>query len=270
MKFFIILFFICAAISVQAQDDVKFFSDKKDGGSILYAANAAYCPVSLILELKMTNMSFSNKGQKIFVIPALTDKYKIGDLDILKPTQKSNFSMSSNIIYGDVNLERYDTSYAYELPFQKGKEYLLSQGYNGAFSHKNENSLDFTMDVGTPLLAAREGVVVSVVQNNDKFCPKPECKKYSNYVTIYHSDGTFADYIHLKYNGAKVKIGNKVNAGDMIAYSGNTGWSSGPHLHFACSVPTIKNRIAIKTKFKINDGSVAEYLKEKEKYYRGY
>mgnify|MGYP000197477343 CR=1 FL=1 len=53
-----------------------------------------------------------------------------------------------------------------------------------------------------------------------------------NYVFIQHQDGSVARYFHLTHNGALVEEGDKVNTGDVIALSGNTGQSGGPHLHF--------------------------------------
>ena len=50
---------------------------------------------------------------------------------------------------------------------------------------------------------------------------------------ILHDDGTFALYAHLNWNSIRVNPGDRVQAGQYIADSGNTGFSSGPHLHFA-------------------------------------
>ena len=63
----------------------------------------------------------------------------------------------------------------------------------------------------------------------------PEYRKFANYVIIEHSDGTMGNYYHLKQGGAVAVIGQKVAKGDLIGYSGNTGYSSGPHLHFSVS-----------------------------------
>src|SRR6185369_10417872 len=56
--------------------------------------------------------------------------------------------------------------------------------------------------------------------------------RYNNYVLIRHEDGTLGHYCHLKKGGSEVKVGDRINTGDLIAHSGNTGFSSGPHLHF--------------------------------------
>ncbi|MBK7433819.1 MAG: M23 family metallopeptidase [Chitinophagaceae bacterium] len=76
--------------------------------------------------------------------------------------------------------------------------------------------------------------------------------------------------VHLKYNGSKVKFGDQVNKGDLIGFSGNTGWTNGPHLHFSCALSGLEKRETITTLFRTGDGTQAGYLADKEKVMRGY
>jgi murein DD-endopeptidase MepM/ murein hydrolase activator NlpD len=55
----------------------------------------------------------------------------------------------------------------------------------------------------------------------------------ANYVRVLHDDGTMAIYAHLKAETIRVRLGARISSGQVIAHSGNTGYSSGPHLHFA-------------------------------------
>ncbi len=125
-----------------------------------------------------------------------------------------------------------DTSYVYRLPYEKGKAHLIVQGYFGRFSHKNRIAIDFKMKKGTKVCAARDGVVVRVVQNNTKFGSSPRFMPYANLIVIQHADGTRAGYWHLKHNGSFVKVGDTVKRGQVIGLSGRTGYSAFPHLHF--------------------------------------
>ena len=268
---------ICAIIfflfysATTAQQKVNVFHEVKSAGFIIYASNTMACPVSVILDLKLENLSFSKHDDKIFVVPENTTRFKIGELNVVKKSAPYRFSFHFRSAYGNILQTSYDPDYEYWLPYKKGNSFLLIQGYNGLFSHLHENALDFLMPEGTEITAAREGTVMMVVQNNTESCLRPECKQWANYILVYHSDNTFAEYGHIKLNGAKVKAGDKIKKGDIIALSGNTGYSSVPHLHFACYTLTDSQiRQSIKTKFKTDDSTQTQYLKEKIQYLRSY
>jgi murein DD-endopeptidase MepM/ murein hydrolase activator NlpD len=131
----------------------------------------------------------------------------------------------------------HEDKYLYKLPFSKGINVEVSQGYHGETSHKGLSAyaVDFPVLVGTPIYAAREGVVVGVEGSSNLGGAHPEYRQYANYIIIEHKDGTMGNYYHLKQNGTVAVIGQKVAQGDLIGYSGNTGYSSGPHLHFSVS-----------------------------------
>ncbi|MDB4534797.1 M23 family metallopeptidase [Vicingaceae bacterium] len=114
------------------------------------------------------------------------------------------------------------------------------------------------MEEGTSVCAARDGIVLSVKEDSDRHGKTIKYIDYGNYVTIYHKDGSMADYFHIKKNGSKVKVGDKVVAGQVIALSGNTGWSSGPHLHFQVyGFDEDMELKSIPTKFKVEGGKTA-------------
>lgn len=126
------------------------------------------------------------------------------------------------------------------------------------------------MPVGTKITAVRDGVIIKVVENNDRNCAQEECKKYNNSILIYHPDGTFAEYAHIKYNGSLVKVGDKIAQNQILGYSGNVGWSTGPHLHLAIFLQGINKRKTLKTKFKTDNGKAAEFLEEGADYSKNY
>lgn len=146
----------------------------------------------------------------------------------------SAFSQLTDSEISDLKAGRVkpDTSYIYSLPFAKGSKFLLIQAYNSKMSHQNEISLDFKMKPGSKICAARAGVVTAVKKDSDVGGLKDEYLLEGNHIIIRHDDGGQAMYWHLKKDGALVNVGDTVTQSQLIGYSGNTGYSAFPHLHF--------------------------------------
>ena len=125
-----------------------------------------------------------------------------------------------------------DHQYVYSLPYEKGESHYVVQGYESLFSHSGDYAIDFKMKPGTRIMAARSGVVVFVRESNKAGGAKRKYVGKGNGITIRHSDGSFAHYWHLQYNGALVSVGDSVYRGQLIGLSGSTGFSAFPHLHF--------------------------------------
>jgi len=125
--------------------------------------------------------------------------------------------------------------YLYALPYRRGTFGVL-QGFHGAFSHhgSNEFAVDFDCPVATPVVAARPGVVVAVNAAAQGAGTSPEFldDRRANFVLIRHGDGTLGEYMHLAPSGIEVRPGQTVRRGQELGLSGNTGFSSTPHLHF--------------------------------------
>jgi murein DD-endopeptidase MepM/ murein hydrolase activator NlpD len=270
MKNYLLLAFLLITSLCQAKHKVKIYFEQIGNGYNIYADNDEFCPVSIKIDFSVTNLNIDGGNNNVYVVNAKVKKHLLTSLKISKNVKAYKFSYKYWTNYGKHNNNEYDKDYIYNLPFKTSNKFKLFQGYNGTISHQNKNSLDFTMPVGTEIMAIREGVVIKVVEKNNKNCGKEECKKYNNLIIIYHSDGTFAEYTHIKLNGSKVKVGDQVSKGQLIGYSGNVGWSTGPHLHLVIFKQNIDNRETLKTKFKTGDGNTIEYLVEKEEYSRNY
>lgn len=120
-------------------------------------------------------------------------------------------------------------------PFE-GKRAPLQKPH-GTFSHfagsQDEEAYDWAMDEGTEVLAAKDGVVIGVRSDRSEGGVDDSLKNESNYVMLRHADGLFSEYNHLQLDGVKVKLGDRVKAGQLLGLSGNTGYTSRPHLHFS-------------------------------------
>ncbi|HEY4176926.1 MAG TPA: M23 family metallopeptidase [Kofleriaceae bacterium] len=134
------------------------------------------------------------------------------------------------------NVAARPADYAYALPFPTGSTFTVLQGFHGEFSHRgsNEYAVDFDCPVATPVLAAREGTVVVTHASAQGAGTTPEYLDYKrvNFVLVQHDDGTLGEYMHLSPSGVMVRPGQRVGRHQQLALSGNTGFSTQPHLHF--------------------------------------
>lgn len=156
----------------------------------------------------------------------------------------------------------HDKTAVYYPPFVRYQKFQITQSFNGKFSHTDEQNryaVDFAMPEGSEIHAARAGVVMSL--ENDFFkggVDKQAYKSRANSIRILHDDGSMAVYAHLQVERAQVYEGMRVKAGQLIAYSGNTGFSSGPHLHFSVQVNRGMSLVSVPFRFTDLHGKTSE------------
>ena len=148
-------------------------------------------------------------------------------------SQPGNYRYKTRCTIGNKDAD-HDDSVLYLLPYASGTSYPVLQGYGSRFSHTGREAytVDFYMKVGTPVHAARAGVVAYVEESHSRGCWDDGCGAYANYIVVLHADDTTCVYYHLQKDGALVEAGQQVQAGQLIGLSGNTGHSTIPHLHF--------------------------------------
>lgn len=167
------------------------------------------------------------------VLPGTSDTlFEIGAINEGQPwsiTLKHRYALGKP-------LDNYSPTEYFYPPIAPDASFPITQAFGGSFSHhdaQNKYAVDIVMPEGTPVYAARSGVIMEV---EDDFFKGGVNKAYSseaNSIRVLHDDGSMAIYAHMELEKTQVHAGLKIAAGQLIGYSGNTGFSSGPHLHFA-------------------------------------
>jgi len=201
------------------------------------ADNEFHAPVEVIIGLDaLNNLSLPPPEQQMrWVIPP-RERVTLMQLAILDETKPASAEYRYVWIPGEPGVEHQPTE-PYRAPFAVANRYPVSQAFPVGVTHITPDSyyaIDLVMPIGTDIYAARAGTVFQVASNNFRGGVDPnEMFAAANVVNILHDDGTFAIYAHLNWNSIRVRPGDHVERGQFIAESGNTGFSSGPHLHFA-------------------------------------
>lgn len=225
----------------QPQVFIRELADKR----ILMVKNPFYAPIEVEI-----NSPFCSAQKQHLVVPAR--QTSVG-------CETVNSDLQANVRYrwalGAPTAQSDGSTYA--IPMKAGLERRITQSFRGRFSHSQEPSLyavDIAMPVGTDIAAARSGIVVFVKDDYHMGGSTQFFLDKANYVRILHDDGTFADYAHILMGTATVKPGEQVKTGDVIARSGSSGFSTGPHLHFVIRRNTGFNYQSVKFVFVTDKG----------------
>ncbi len=246
--------------SFAGEDKIKIYPVKEKGRSETryYADNLNFSPYQFNADFVVfENLKSDKEVPFVTILKARTKKQYLFTLRPARPGTSTRLGIKSSYSRGDPDATHND-DYIYLFPFEHGKKYVIGQGYDGSSTHQDRKALDFNMEIGTAVTAARDGIVVAVQENSRRGGMDSAYEKDGNHVVILHDDNTFAMYAHLEYNGSVVKVGDLVKAGAVIGYSGSTGLSSGPHLHFEVYKVAHRNEgrknVSIPTRFLNYDG----------------
>lgn len=227
--------------------------------------NTLSVPLTATVELALRNMR-SSQGDRFTVVVGAGEERTVGTIEPVDRDRAWRYRYSWRWRVGDHRAPDQD-DVVYRLPYPDGRSFLVLQGYGGAYSHRDDlhYSIDWKMPEGTPLVAARGGVVAFTEERFTEGGGE-EFRNKVNYVSIVHDDGTVAEYLHLRPRGVAVAPGDRVEAGTLIGYSGNTGWSTTPHLHLRILRPVDGTAIeGLPTRFRTAEAGVTT-LEEGESY----
>lgn len=225
-------------------DNVRVEKQPLQSGEMLTLVNDLHAPVEVELTIRDARNVAPLASSKIHRV--LPPRSKTPLLS-LHPRSAGRMSYRHKLRFALSDPKLAQSNYHYTLPWAGG-QYKVTQGPGGRFSHqdaKGRHAVDVSMPEGTRVTAARAGTVVSI----DADQREGNGSRAGNYVRVLHADGTMSVYLHLRHRGVLVKEGQFVNIGDAIAYSGNTGRSTGAHLHFVVQKNVGMNVVSIPFKF---------------------
>lgn len=236
---FVVIVFFCQASLAGQNDNYPFSidSEKTPNGHRLVARNSGPAPVSVKVSLVDAQYISTDRQFPLFVVvPPGGGTLYLGEIHPAMSGVGYSFRTQYTWTLGDFNAAQSPDA-VYRLPYRDGTTFRIGQSPGGPITTHTSPDSQFAVDIpmpeGTPVLAAREGVVIYTEANQVYGAQVPDMMGKANEVRIQHIDGTFAIYAHLAHGGVYVYAGQRVAAGQQIGLAGSTGYSSGPHLHFA-------------------------------------
>jgi murein DD-endopeptidase MepM/ murein hydrolase activator NlpD len=215
--------------------DVKLFRRNTPDGVTLYAQSTYFSPVQLAFRIKNAkNVAPDTPREGLQMLPPRGEGklVEVGSADKRSPL---TFDYEYQFLPGDPAAV-HEPDRPYRLPYANASSFLVSQAYPDAVTHGDPSStyaVDFVMPIGTHVLAARGGTVIEVASDFYEAGVNAALDgPRANVVRVLHDDGTMSLYGHLNWNSIRVVPGQRVERGEYLADSGNTGFSTGPHLHF--------------------------------------
>lgn len=220
---------------------------------VLYVVNQTAGPAQVWLEFtQQENLRFSQPPPFEWVVPAFAEQFVLQ----LEPAQAQRswaYEWTYFFIPGaPLHLEDIG-QVELGLPF-RGGPFRISQAFMGEASHKQSRQSHFAVDIpmpdGTAIVAVDAGTVTEVERDFSRSGWSEEYADEANYVRVLHANGTMSVYAHLAPDRVEVVPGQNVRPGQVLGYSGGTGFSTGPHLHFVLQANQGRELVSVPFRFR--------------------
>ena len=241
-----------SVITVDHQPLIRLRESGTDDDHALNFFNASGGPVSVQLSLEQASNVNTDPPLPAIVVLAPQAETRALSITVANSGASFKYRYAYRYMPGDYRAVQ-DTSAHYQIPFNPLEQFPINQGFNGSFSHRdpqNQYAVDIGMPEGTPVRAARDGVIMTV--DNDFYGNGLDMAQYgdrANNIRIVHTDGAMSVYAHLAFESVRVQVGQHVRAGQEIALSGDTGFASGPHLHFCVQMNRDMHLVSVPFQF---------------------
>jgi murein DD-endopeptidase MepM/ murein hydrolase activator NlpD len=229
-----LLLVLASAAGAQTEGPADLVIVRQGDGLVAWAHNRSAGPVEI--ELSATELVDMASDPPLPLRQILPANARVPLLRLQPLSGGARHSLRLDATPGEPNVVARDV--VYSLPVEEAR-FEIGQGFHGGFSHRDEANryaLDLIVAEGTPVLAARSGVVTEASSGFREGGTDPSLAGRANLIRVLHEDGSMALYAHLQEGGVFVRAGDRVNLGQVIGRAGSTGYSSGPHLHFAVQV----------------------------------
>lgn len=247
-----------AQVSPQPGIDVQA-SQSSNGAFQVRATNMWWGPIQVQVALARgsENARPSMTLPQRWVVPSRQTQalFQVFNQD---PSRPGNFQLDIQAVPGNP-FAKHRADYPYSWPLANDAGHM-DQGFGGTNSHsdaENFYAIDIAATPGTVVVAARGGIVMASEDRFTQGGSDPSLKMKANYLRILQDDGTMAVYAHLLPRSIRVAPGQVVRQGQPIAAVGATGYSSGPHLHFAIQVNSGFSLRSVPFKMRQPKGSAA-------------
>lgn len=215
---------------------------------ILVAVNKYAGPVELWVDFSKTQNAKFSKPKPYYWVLEPSSETQLLYLEQKNFNRPWSYAWQAQVAVGEPVKQSELRPVSLGIPFAGGP-HIISQAFHGEASHAQHVQSHYAVDValpeGTPIVAAADGIVMDTEKDFSRSGWEAQYMDEANLVRILHPNKTMTVYAHLAPDKILVNLGQHVQKGTLLGYSGNTGFSGGPHLHFSLQANIGKQLVSL-------------------------